>query len=156
MIVTEVLGNIHDDERFAGLHIERVTLPAAALAARIQRLTSDHGNEFGVRLAKGSPDLRDGDVLAADEANAIVVQVESSDVLIIAPRTVGEALFAAHSLGNRHLPAQFFDAASAFGADVLVCQFDHTVESFLQQHDVPYTREERVMAVPFRHAEHTH
>lgn len=157
MIVTEVLGNVYEDAaRYEGLHRERVTLPIAGLAARIQRLTTDHGRELGIRLAKGAPDLRDGDVLALEDDNAIVVQVEPSDVLVIAPTTIGEALFAGHSLGNRHLPAQFFGADSDFGAEVMVCQYDHTVQAFLDQHEVPYRREERVMAVPFRHAEHTH
>ena len=64
--------------------------------------------------------------------------------------------FVAHSLGNRHLPAQFFDADGPFGRDAMVVQYDHTVEDFLRVHDVPHERQERVMDVPFRHAEHTH
>ena len=38
----------------------------------------------------------------------------------------------------------------------MVVQYDHTVEEFLTHHAVPYSRDERVMPVPFRHAEHTH
>lgn len=157
MIVTSILGNIHDEDHpFPAGHREKVTLPVADLAKRIQRVTSDHGRELGIRLPAGSPDLRDGDVLFAEEGNAVVVAVEASDVLVIAPRSIGEALFAAHSLGNRHLQAQFFGPASDYAADVMVCQYDHTVEDFLNHHHVPYSRQERVMAVPFRHAEHTH
>ncbi|WP_077490715.1 urease accessory protein UreE [Sinomonas mesophila] len=169
MIVTEILGNLHDDgaaAAYAGRHRERVVLPSADLAKRIQRVRTDHGTELGIRLPAGSPDLRDGDILAAREpgegtrGNVVVVSVEGTDVLVIAPRTIGEALFTAHSLGNRHLQAQFFGAGSEFagasGQDVMVCQFDHTVADFLDAHGVPYRREERVMAVPFRHASHTH
>lgn len=157
MIVTEILGNANDDEaRYAGLHHEVVSLPVAQLAKRIQRVTTDHGRELGVRLPTDAPELRDGDVLLVDETGAVLVRVESSDVLVIAPRTIGEALFVAHSLGNRHLPAQFFDAASEFGAEVMVCQYDHTVQHFLEHHGVPFGREDRTMAVPFRHVEHTH
>jgi urease accessory protein len=152
MIVTEILGNLYDDSAglaYAGFHRERVVLPSADLAKRIQRVRTDHGTELGIRLPAGAPDLRDGDILAAEEKSLIVVSVEATDVLVIAPRTIGEALFTAHSLGNRHLQAQFFE-------DVMVCQFDHTVRDFLDRHGVPYSREDRVMAVPFRHAEHTH
>ncbi|MFK0071988.1 MULTISPECIES: urease accessory protein UreE [Arthrobacter] len=157
MIVTSILGNIHDEDHpFPAGHREKVTLPVADLAKRIQRVTSDHGRELGIRLPAGSPDLRDGDVLFAEEGNAVVVAVEASDVLVIAPRSIGEALFTAHSLGNRHLQAQFFGPDSDYAADVMVCQYDHTVEDFLNHHQVPYSRQERVMAVPFRHAEHTH
>ncbi|MEA5454093.1 urease accessory protein UreE [Sinomonas sp. JGH33] len=177
MIVTEILGNLHDGDAAAAYgahHRERVVLPSADLAKRIQRVRTDHGTELGIRLPAGAPDLRDGDILAVapgdphggagkahgGTGNVIVVSVEAADVLVIAPRTLGEALFAAHSLGNRHLQAQFFGPDSeigrAAGQDVMVCQYDHTVQEFLDRHGVPYAREERVMAVPFRHAEHTH
>ena len=86
----------------------------------------------------------------------IVVSVLPTDVLVIAPRTIHEMGVVAHSLGNRHLQAQFFDAASEYGAEVMVCQYDHTVEDYLKHVGVPYDRQERVMPVPFRHAEHSH
>ncbi|MFJ3956683.1 urease accessory protein UreE [Arthrobacter sp. NPDC090010] len=157
MIVTRILGNVHEDGTpYASGHLEKVVLPVAELSKRIQRVTSDHGRELGVRLPAGSADLKDGDVLFAEDGNAVVVSVEASDVLVIAPRSVGEALFAAHSLGNRHLQAQFFGVDSEYGAEVLVCQYDHTVEDFLIHHGVPFSRQDRIMSVPFRHAEHTH
>jgi urease accessory protein len=86
----------------------------------------------------------------------IVVSVLPTDVLVIAPRTIHEMGVVAHSLGNRHLQAQFFDSASEYGADVMVCAYDHTVEDYLVHVGVPYSRQERVMPVPFRHAEHSH
>ena len=152
MIVTEILGNLHDDgasSAYEGHHRERVVLPSADLAKRIQRVRTDHGTELGIRLPAGSPDLRDGDIIAASGRGIVVVQFEATDVLVIAPRSIGEALFTAHSLGNRHLQAQFF-------GDEMVCQYDRTVADFLDHHGVPYVRQERVMAAPFRHAEHTH
>ena len=164
MIVTEILGNTHSLEGAAlidGAHLERVVLPSAALVKRIQRLTTDHGTELGLRLPPGAPDLRDGDVLLVDNPegggrNAVVVQVEPTDVLVIAPTSIKDMAFVAHSLGNRHLQAQFFDADSEYGAQVMVVQYDHTVEQFLQHHGTPFQRQERVMPVPFRHSEHTH
>ena len=163
MIITEIVGNLdepHISERLAGAHVEKVMLPSEDLRKRIQRVTTDHGTELGLRLAPGAADLRDGDVLlidaSGDRTNAIVVHTLPTDVLVITPRSIREMGFVAHSLGNRHLPAQFFDADSDYGAEVMVVQYDHTVEDFLTHHAVEYTRQERVMAVPFRHAEHTH
>jgi Urease accessory protein UreE len=157
MIVTKILGNVHDEgSPYAAGHQETVTLPVADLAKRIQRVVSDHGRELGIRLPADASDLRDGDVLHAEDGNAVVVSVEATDVLVIAPRTVAEALFTAHSFGNRHLQAQFFGPDSEYAAEVMVCQYDHTVVDFLEHHRVPYSRQERVMAVSFRHAEHTH
>ena len=170
MIVTEILGNVYDDgaaaAAYEGHHRERVVLASADLARRIQRVRTDHGTELGIRLPTDAPDLRDGDILAVLAAEGsgreslIVVSVEATDILVIAPRSISEALFTAHSLGNRHLQAQFFGPESEFAGvaaqEVMVCQYDHTVQDFLDRHGVPYTRQERVMAVPFRHTGHTH
>jgi urease accessory protein len=158
MIIEDILGNLHELPRdaYAGRHQERVVLPGSLLVKRIQRVTTDHGKELAIRLPSGSGHLRDGDILAADEANLIVVSVLPTDVLVIAPGTIHEMGVVAHSLGNRHLQAQFFDTASEYQADVMVCQYDHTVEDYLKHVGVPYQRQERVMPVPFRHAEHTH
>jgi len=159
MIIEKILGNLHelpDPRAYADRHKEKVVLPSALLVKRIQRVTTDHGKELGIRLPSGSPDLRDGDILAVEEKNLIVVSVLPTDVLVIAPRSIHEMGVVAHSLGNRHLQAQFFDAASEYAAEVMVCQYDHTVEDYLKHVGVPYDRQERVMPVAFRHAEHTH
>lgn len=163
MIVTEILGNTHEPsgrQLVGDRHVERVVLPGPALVKRIQRLTTDHGTELGLRLPAGAPDLQDGDVLAVADSgprgNAVVVQVLSTDVLVITAESIRQMAFVAHSLGNRHLPAQFFGRDSDYGAEVMVVQYDHTVQDFLDHHGIPYTRQERVMPVPFRHAGHTH
>lgn len=157
MIIEKLVGNIHEDSSglLEGRHHEKVVLPSSALVKRIQRVTTDHGRELGLRLAPG-PDLRDGDVLYVSDADLITVSVLPTDVLVIAPKSIFEMGFIAHSLGNRHLQAQFFDTDSEYGAEVMVVQYDHTVEDFLKHHNAVYERQERVMPVPFRHAEHTH
>ena len=107
MIVTEILGNVHDDAGAALVgdrHREQVHLEGSALVKRIQRLRTDHGNEYGLRLPAGSPDLRDGDILTVDDegerGNAVIVRVLSTDVLVISARSLREMAFVAHSLGG--------------------------------------------------------
>lgn len=156
MLITEIKGNIHETPLAAGSHVETVTLPSADLVRRIQRVRTDHDREIGIRLAANSPDLKDGDILDLADGNAIVVRVEASDVLVLRPRTILEMAITAHTLGNRHLQAQFFGTDSPYGAEVMVVQYDHTVVQYLEDAGVPYTREERIMPVPFRHSEHTH
>lgn len=163
MIVTELLGSMRDDEGAAlvgGRHVERVVLGEEDLSKRIQRVRTDHDREIGLRLPRGAADLHDGDILAVegdeDSGSAVVVSLLPTDVLVIAADSIVEMAFVAHSLGNRHLPAQFFDAASPYGAEVMVVRYDHTVEDFLDQHGIPFERQERIMPAPFRHAEHTH
>ncbi|MEH0109417.1 urease accessory protein UreE [Tersicoccus sp. MR15.9] len=161
MIVEQIAGNLAEltDEERAGVHVERVVLPSAALVKRIQRVTTDHGRELGLRLrAAPGPDgdLKDGDILLRDDAGLVAVAVLPTDVLVIAPESVLQMGVTAHALGNRHLQAQFFGADSGYAADVMVVQYDHTVQGWLEQHGVPFDRQERVLPVPFRHAEHTH
>jgi urease accessory protein len=164
LIISAILGNkfdpataTFDPAALAPLHEEKVVLPSAALVKRIQRVTTDHGRELGIRLdGDDAPDLRDGDVLYLDATDAIVVSVEHTDVLVIAPGSIREMGVVAHNLGNRHMQAQFFGEDSEYGAQVMVLAFDHTVEDYLKHVGVPYSRQERIMPVPFRHAEHTH
>lgn len=154
MIVEKILGNLADlpaPER-EGLHVEKVVMPSADLVKRIQRVTTDHGRPLGLHLdAPHGPegDLKDGDILVRDDHGLVVVSVEATDVLVIAPRSITEMGVVAHGLGNRHLQAQFFDADSEYGAEVMVVQY-------LEARRVPHERQERVMPVAFRHAEHTH
>lgn len=156
MIVTELQGNIHDTPLPEGTHLETVTMPSDQLVKRIQRVRTDHDREVGIRLPSRSPDLQDGDILYLEDGNAIVLRVEASDVLVIQARSILEMARVAHSLGNRHLQAQFFDANSEYEAEVMVVQYDYTVEDYLKSVSVPYQRQDRIMPVPFRHSEHTH
>lgn len=157
MIIEQLLGNKRDvpDTELVHLHEEKVVLPSAALVKRIQRVRTDHGKELGIRLAPG-PDLEDGDILLRNEQEIITISVLPTDVLVIAPGSVFEMGQVAHALGNRHLQAQFFDEQSDYAAAVMVVQYDHTVEDFLKHQGTDYRRQQRVMPVPFRHAEHTH
>lgn len=163
MIISEILGNIHETSGrnlVGARHVERVVLPSADLVKRIQRVITDHGSQLGLRLSTDAPDLVDGDVLQVTGSDsggdAVVVSVLPTDVLVIAPASIAQMGFVAHSLGNRHLQAQFFGADSDYGAEVMVVQYDHTVVDFLAHHGISYRREDRVMPVPFRHTEHSH
>lgn len=157
MILDSVIANKYDLDRMAlkGLHEEKIVLPSAELVKRVQRVTTDHGRDVGIRLS-AARDLRDGDVLYRDEKDYIVISVLPTAVLVIAPSSIREMGAVAHNLGNRHMQAQFFDAESDYRAEVMVVQYDHTIEDYLVHVGVPFSRQERVMPVPFRHAEHTH
>lgn len=163
MIITEIVGNIRQPtgHKLVGeRHIEKVSLSSADLVKRLQRVTTDHGQEIGLRLPSTSPDLSDGDILQVTggnlDGNAVLISVLPSDVLVISPASITEMGFVAHSLGNRHLQAQFFGTDSEYEAEVMVVQYDHTVAHFLEHHRISHQRQERVMSSPFRHVEHTH
>lgn len=147
MIIEQIVGNM-DATPPSGRHIERVYLSSDDLVKRVQRVTTDHGKEIGIRL-KEPKDLMDGDILYMDDRNMIVVSVTSDDLLVIRPATLQQMGEIAHQLGNRHLPAQFE------GEEMLV-QYDYLVEELLKQLMVPFSREERKVKKAFRHIGHHH
>lgn len=150
--ITTTLAELDLAER----HLERVRLPATDRTRAVQRVVSDHGTVLGLRLPRGTV-LSDGDVLLADDVRVIVISSEASPVIVIRPRTMLEMGQVAHTLGNRHLPAQFEPLASgADGLAEMIVPDDHTVVQHLVAYGIPHERTERVLAVPFRHAEHTH
>lgn len=147
MIIEQIVGNVEDIPS-SGRHIEKVYLSSDDLVKRIQRVTTDHGKEVGIRL-KEPKDLIDGDILCMDEHNMIVISVMNDDLLVIQPTNIKQMGEIAHQLGNRHLPAQFE------GEDMLV-QFDYLVQELLEQLDVPYSRQIRKVKKAFRHIGHHH
>jgi urease accessory protein len=147
MIIEKVLGNVSTIEKRTP-HVERVYLESDLLVKRIQRVSTDHGREIGIRL-KDNKDLVDGDILHMDEKNMIVISVKEDDVLVIMPTSIGQMGDIAHQLGNRHLPAQF-------EGDEMLVQYDYLVEELLKQVKVPYKRENRKVGQAFRHIGHSH
>ncbi|MCH6264999.1 urease accessory protein UreE [Neobacillus citreus] len=150
MIIEQIVTNIEqmDKEEIAKRHKEKVYLESAHLVKRIQRVTTDHGTEIGIRL-KEPRDLVAGDVLYMDDKNMIIIDVISDDLLIICPRSMNEMGTIAHQLGNRHLPAQF-------EGDEMLVQYDYLVEELLQNLQIPYKREDRKVKQAFRHIGHSH
>jgi urease accessory protein len=147
MIIENIVGNVATLEKRAP-HIEYVYLESEQLVKRIQRMTTDHGNEIGVRLSKNE-ELSDGDVLYMDEKNMVVISVTKEDVLVISPTSMQQMGDIAHQLGNRHLPAQF-------EGEEMIVQYDYLIEELLQQIGVPHKREKRKVAQPFRYIGHHH
>jgi urease accessory protein len=147
MIIEKVLGNVSTIEKRTP-HVERVYLESDLLVKRIQRVTTDHGREIGIRL-RDNKDLVDGDILHMDEKNMIVISVKEDDVLVIMPTSIRQMGDIAHQLGNRHLPAQF-------EGDEMLVQYDYLVEELLKQLKVPYKRENRKVGQAFRHIGHSH
>lgn len=158
MLITEIHGNKKDltPEQLEGVTEEFYELNNLEVLKRIQRGTTTAGREIGLRLPSDFRELADGDILHQEDSLLITVKVLPTDVIVIKPTSIYEMGFVAHSLGNRHLPAQFFDADSEYGQPVMVVQYDHTVEHFLDHQGTEYTREDRVMPKAFRHAEHSH
>ncbi|MFS0820331.1 urease accessory protein UreE [Bacillus sp. 1P02SD] len=150
MLVERIVTNIDDMEKeeIEKRHIEKVFLESDHLMKRIQRVTTDHGKEIGIRL-KEPRDFVAGDVLYMDDKNLIIIDVLSDELIVIKPRSLKEMGTIAHQLGNRHLPAQF-------EGDEMLVQYDYLVEELLKELQIPYQREKRKVKKAFRHIGHSH
>ncbi|XOK60942.1 urease accessory protein UreE [Paenibacillus elgii] len=150
MIIEQVVTHVDQlsSEELKKRHIEKVYLESSDLVKRIQRVTTDHGKELGIRL-KEAKDLVAGDILYMDDHNLIMIDVVPDDLLVIRPRTLQEMGDIAHKLGNRHLPAQF-------EGDAMLIQYDYLVEELLQEQGIPFSREKRQVKRAFRHIGHSH
>lgn len=148
MLIEKIVGNLKDlkKEEIDNRHIERVNMESDELVKRIQRLTTDHDREIGIRL-KEPKDLVQGDILYMDDHNMIIVNVKSDDLLIIRPKDIEEMGRIAHDLGNRHTPAQFED-------EEMLVQYDYLIEEVLKEKGVDYVRQERQVKEAFRHIGH--
>lgn len=158
MIITEISENLGDlPENVAGdLKVDYVVFDNEERLKRVQRARTEDGEEIALRLGSDFRELSAGDVLHRDGERVIAVKIAPVDVLIIKPRTIREMGAVAHTLGNRHLQAQFFADEHGFEGSVMVVRYDHTVEHTLQHMEVPFERAEREMPAAFRHAEHSH
>ncbi|MBX9136844.1 MULTISPECIES: urease accessory protein UreE [unclassified Clostridium] len=150
MIFNQVLGNIDDINDLNNLHIEKIYINSEDALKRIMRVNSDHNHEYGIALSE-NVELKDGDILYHDDKNMIIVKIKSDDVLVIRPTNITEMGIIAHSLGNRHLQAQFEDGK-------MIIQYDALVEGELKRDKINYSRENLKLKKAFRHVEfgHTH
>lgn len=158
MIVTEITENIADlpADAVSDLKVDYVVFDNEERLKRVQRAQTEGGEEIALRLPSDFREVFAGDVLYRDEERIILVKIAPVDVLIIEPRTIREMGTVAHTLGNRHLQAQFFANDHGFDGEVMVVRYDHTVEHTLEHLEVPFQRAEREMPAAFRHAEHSH
>jgi urease accessory protein len=146
--IDALVGNLRDFP-VGGRTVERLPVASTAMTRRILRLPSSIG-DLGLML-DGDLRIRDGDVLVADEARVIAVEVVPDDVLIAYPDSIAQAVEIAHALGNRHIPV-------IREGDAIVVGYASPLQELLERTGVRYERVARVMERPFRHAHapHTH
>ena len=101
------------------------------------RRRSDEGFEFATALPRGAV-LHDGDCLALDSAQLIiVVRALAEAVLVVRPTTTEEWALWSYHIGNSHQPMMI-------AADAIVCVELPGMEQVLTYHGVPFVREQRV------------
>jgi urease accessory protein len=146
--IDALLGNL-DTFSVGARVVERLPLASSAMSRRLLRLPSSIG-DLGLMFDDGQR-IRDGDVLVADDARVIAVQIVPDEVLIAHPASIAQAVEVAHALGNRHIPI-------IREGDAIVVGYVPALEDLFGTLGVRFERVARVLERPFvyAHAPHTH
>ncbi|MDO4666640.1 MAG: urease accessory protein UreE [Streptococcus sp.] len=142
MIFTKIDTYVKDLDLDA-YHVETAILSSDDLNKKIIRVSSDHGNEFGIRLDKGQQ-LENGAAFFIDDHHVLAIGVESQHLIVISPKDMDEMGTTAHILGNTHKPVVVKDAK-------IYLEVDPVVEQVLTQKNIAYTIEEIILDKPLRH-----
>lgn len=132
----------HDEscDNINNYHIETITLDEAKEYKNF-KACSDHGKEYEINIE--GKILNDGDIILKDGHNMVVIAIATDEVLVIEPKTMIEMGTVAHSLANRHLPAQFKDGK-------MLLQCDKRIEEILKSSNIEYSKEKISLDKPFR------
>jgi urease accessory protein len=107
--------------------IDTVSLTWEGRQKSRQKLQTAQGQEIALALPTGTR-LHAGDLLPAT-GGWIEVHLALEEVLLIRPRNLWEAAFAAYQIGNRHLPLDIAE-------DGLKTLYQPIVEAYFGQHKI--------------------
>lgn len=117
--LTAILGYASDPDFSERLHtlghvgkVETVVLTRADAKRHRLRVTTDHGTEVAIALARDEA-LGDGAVLHLDEDQAVVVRMQEEEWLTFVPRDINAALELGYMAGNLHWRVRFTPAGLA-------------------------------------------
>ena len=96
MILTEVFANVEDINDLEQYHIETCMVKSDDLMKRILRVTSDHGNDYGIRLAEDSEGLENGSAFKIGHHRLLVLSVIPDEIIKIVPKDIDEMGVLAH------------------------------------------------------------
>lgn len=144
MILTEILGNVQDISNLAAYHIETALVKSDDLLKSILRVTSDHGRDYGIRLADETQSLENGSAFLLGPGKLLVLQVLLDEVIIISPKDMDEMGTIAHMLGNLHKPVQVQKGK-------ITLLYDEVVAQTLRQEAVPFRVEKIQLDQPMKY-----
>lgn len=99
MVVEKVLGNINDYD-LKDRQLDKVWLEWYELEKKLLKKTTESGEEVGIRVEHH---LHEGDILYADDARVLVVELLPCELTVVRVHTMQEMGRLCFELGNRHL-----------------------------------------------------
>lgn len=145
-IIEKIQGNINEIQNIENYHIETVILKPEALKKAIQRVKSDHGNEYGIRIDRNDLPLHDGDILLNDGHNIVMIHTMAEEMILITPEDIDQMGRIAHLLGNTHKPVKIKDGQ-------IILERDPVVEKILVHNHIKYQIKEMTLNEPLSYAD---
>lgn len=149
MILTEVFRNVDDIPNLDSYHIEVAEVKSDDLMKSILRVTSDHGNDYGIRLEDESQVLENGTAFIVGDHRLLVLSVISDQVIVITPKDIDQMGVIAHLLGNLHKPIQV-------KGGTITLLFDKVVSQTLDQQHVSYQITKKQLDHPMEYVNLAH
>lgn len=149
MILTEVFRNVDDIPDLDSYHVETAEVKSDDLMKSILRVTSDHGNDYGIRLEDESQTLENGSAFIVGERRLLVLSVISDQVIVITPDDIDQMGRIAHLLGNLHKPVQVKDGT-------ITLLFDKVVAETLEQQGFSYQVTKKQLERPMEYVNLAH
>lgn len=146
LIIQTIIGTLQtlkQQQQITTQMLDTVSLQWFEADRRIIRTTTTGGREIAFRLLKEGQRLHHEDVVYLDKQLAIVVQIEPSEVMVLAPQTLPEMARACYEIGNKHTPL-FLDG------NELLLPFDKPLFEWLQAAGFTPTRQQRRLSEQLR------
>lgn len=148
MILTHVYRNVKEIPDLGSYHIETAQVGGDDLLKSILRVTSDHGNDYGIRLAEDSQPLENGAAFELGGNKLLVLSVKADQVIIVKPKDINQMGEVAHLLGNLHKPVQIKNGQ-------ITLLLDPVVVKVLDKANVDYQLEKIQLDQPLEYADLT-
>ena len=146
LIIQSIIGTLQtlkQQQQITTQMLDTVSLQWFEADRRIIRTTTIGGREIAFRLLKEGQRLHHENVVYLDKQLAIVVQIEPSEVMVLAPQTLPEMARACYEIGNKHTPL-FLDG------NELLLPFDKPLFEWLQAAGFTPTRQQRRLSDQLR------
>lgn len=148
MIFTKIIRQMTKEEADqTNKELETIYLQPEELSKSILCVTSDEGNEYGIRLDEGT--LQSGAVLFEDEDSILWIQTIPQRMIVITPKDINEMGKIAHMLGNMHKPVAVFSGK-------IMLEEDSVVKRLLNEKGIAFTEEEVSLSEPLQYANLAH
>jgi len=142
MLIREKIGNVGSFD-IRGRVVDWLEVEWYETGKRVLRRRTRGGRDLALKFLRESPSLMQGDVLYADEAVVILVELLACPVLVIPMGTLEEVASICYETGNRHLPLYIEDG-------VLLAPLDEPLFRWLLASGFTVRREERKLLYPLR------